>query len=436
LADALARGAVAVLGGPGLDLPAGVPALLAEEPRTALARVAARFFGLQPRTVAAVTGTSGKTSIAVFTRQLWQRLGHQAASIGTLGLQTSDAHGEGSLTTPDLVALQRMAASLARDGIQHLVIEASSHGLDQHRIDGLRFAAAAFSNISRDHYDYHGSPEAYYAAKRRLFAELLPTGAAAVLNADVPETADLASLARERGLVVLDYGTAARALRLLRRVPAADGQEIEIEALGHRHAFKSRLVGAFQAHNLLAALGLVLGTGEVDPAAVLPHLASLAAPPGRMQLVAWHPTGAPAFVDYAHKPEALVKALEALRPHTAGRLVVVFGCGGDRDAGKRPIMGEIAARLADAVVVTDDNPRTEDPALIRSAILAAAAGAREIGDRAEAIRAAFVALGPGDTLLVAGKGHENYQIVGDRTLPFDDAEVLRAVARESGGRVA
>lgn len=436
LADALAKGAVAVLCGPGTALPEGVPALVAEEPRAALARVAARFFGRQPGTVAAVTGTAGKTSVATFTRQLWQRLGHPAASIGTLGLQTADGPGEGSLTTPDAVALQRMAAALARDGIEHLVIEASSHGLDQHRVDGLTFKAAAFTNLSRDHYDYHGSPEAYYAAKRRLFAELLPAGTTAALNADAPEYRDLADLARERELAILDYGTAAKALRLVRRVPTASGQEIEIEALGRRHAFASRLVGAFQAHNLLAALGLVLGAGGEAVEAVLPHLQALTAPPGRMQLTAWHSSGAPAFVDYAHKPEALVKALEALRPHTAGRLVVVFGCGGDRDAGKRPIMGEIAARLADVVVVTDDNPRTEDPALIRRAILAGAPGAREIGDRAEAIASAFAALQPGDTLLVAGKGHENYQIVGDRTFPFDDAEVLREAARASGGRIA
>jgi UDP-N-acetylmuramoyl-L-alanyl-D-glutamate--2,6-diaminopimelate ligase len=436
LADAFARGAAAVLAGPGLELPAGVPALVAEEPRAALARIAARFFGPQPRTVAAVTGTAGKTSVAVFTRQLWRALGRSAASIGTLGLQTSDVHGEGSLTTPDAVTLQRLAAGLARDGIDHLAIEASSHGLDQHRVDGLVLDAAAFTNLSRDHYDYHGSPEAYFAAKRRLFAELLPQGAAAVLNADVPEFPDLAGLARTRGHELLDYGAAARALRLVRRAPTAGGQAIEIEALGRRHAFESRLVGAFQAHNLLATLGLVLGCGEDPVEAVLPHLAGLVPPPGRMQLTAWHAGGAPAFVDYAHKPEALLKALEALRPHTAGRLVVVFGCGGDRDAGKRPIMGEIASRLADSVVVTDDNPRSEDPALIRRAILAAAPRAREVGDREEAIRAAFLDLGPGDTLLVAGKGHENYQIVGDRTLPFDDAEVLRAVARESGGRIA
>jgi UDP-N-acetylmuramoyl-L-alanyl-D-glutamate--2,6-diaminopimelate ligase len=429
LADAVAAGAVAVLGDAEVTAAASVPALVASEPRAALARVAARFFGPQPETVAAVTGTSGKSSTAVFTRQLWAGLGLRAASIGTLGVQTSDAPGEGNLTTPDPITLHETAADLVHRGVDHLVIEASSHGLDQHRVDGLAFAAAAFTNLSRDHFDYHGSPAAYYAAKRRLFAQLLTPGAAAILNADVPEFADLAGLGVDRGLRVLDYGAKASQLRLLCRTPTAEGQELEVELLGRRHSFAVPLVGGFQAHNLLAAAGLVLGTGsEVD--AVLPLLGMLRAPPGRMQLVALHPAGASAFVDYAHKPEALTKALEALRPHTAGRLIVVFGCGGDRDAGKRPLMGEIAARLADKAIVTDDNPRTEDPAAIRRAVLAAAPDAREIGDRAEAIRAAFAALRPGDTLLVAGKGHENYQIVGDRVLPFDDAEVLRAAATE------
>ena len=346
-------------------------------------------------------------------------------------MQTSDAHGDGNLTTPDAITLHRTAAGLAHDGIDHLVIEASSHGLDQRRVDGLTFAAAAFTNLSRDHFDYHGSPSAYYAAKRRLFAQLLAPGTAAILNADVPEFADLAGLAVDRHIRVLDYGTEARGLRLLRQVPTAEGQELEVELLGRRHHFEVPLVGGFQAHNLLAAAGLVLGTGgEVD--AVLPLLATLRAPPGRMQLVAHHPAGASAFVDYAHKPEALTKALEALRPHTTGRLVVVFGCGGDRDPGKRALMGEIAARLADEAIVTDDNPRSEDPAAIRRAILAAAPRAREIGDRAEAIRTAYAVLRTGDTLLVAGKGHENYQIVGDRTLPFDDAQVLRAAAAAGG----
>ncbi|MFZ1428079.1 MAG: UDP-N-acetylmuramoyl-L-alanyl-D-glutamate--2,6-diaminopimelate ligase, partial [Geminicoccaceae bacterium] len=350
LAEALSAGAAAVLGDAGVTDGAAVPVLITEEPRAALARVAARFFGLQPRIVAAVTGTSGKSSVAVFTRQLWAGLGVPAASLGTLGLQTSDAPGQGNLTTPDPITLQRIAAELARADTQHLVVEASSHGLDQHRVDGLELAAAAFTNLSRDHFDYHGGAEAYYAAKRRLFAELLPPGATAVLNADIAEFADLSDLAAGRRLRVLDYGHAARALHLVRRVATTDGQRVELELLGRQHAFATPLVGGFQAHNLLAAAGLVLGTGShLD--AVLPLLATLRAPPGRMQLTARHPSGATAFVDYAHKPEALAKALEALRQHTAGRLVVVFGCGGDRDVGKRPLMGEIARRLADRTIV-------------------------------------------------------------------------------------
>jgi UDP-N-acetylmuramoyl-L-alanyl-D-glutamate--2,6-diaminopimelate ligase len=434
VADAVAKGAVAVLTDAKAAESCPVPALVAAEPRAALALAAARFFARQPRTVCAVTGTSGKTSIAWFTRQLWQRLGLPAASIGTLGVQTSDASGEGSLTTPDPIALHRTCKTLAESGVEHLAIEASSHGLHQHRLDGLTLTAAAFSNLSRDHHDYHGSAEAYYAAKRRLFAKLLPPGAAAVLNADAPELADLAALAAARGHRLLDFGIKARSLRLLERSATAQGQRIAVEVLGRRHAFESPLVGAFQAHNLLAALGLVLGSGGPVEAS-LDQLGALTAPPGRMQLTALSASGARAFVDYAHKPEALAKALEALRPHTAGRLIVVFGCGGDRDAGKRPLMGEIAAKLADRVVVTDDNPRTEDPAAIRRAILAGAAGAEEVGDRAQAIHGSFAGLEAGDVLLVAGKGHESYQIVGARTLPFDDAEVLRAAAREFGGRV-
>lgn len=434
LADARSAGAVAVLGDAGVVAATDLPALVAEEPRAALARVAARFYGRQPATVVAVTGTSGKSSVAVFTRQLWAGLHLPAASLGTLGLQTSDAPGDGSLTTPDPITLHRVASGLAAEGIEHLALEASSHGLDQHRVDGLRLAAAAFTNLSRDHFDYHGSSAAYYAAKRRLFAELLPVGATAVLNADVAEFADLAGLAVDRQLRIIDYGERAQALRLVGRTPTADGMALEVELLGRRHRFSIGLVGGFQASNLLAAAGLVLAGGAaVD--ALLPLLASLRAPPGRMQLVARHPTGAAAFVDYAHKPQALAKALEALRPHTQGRLLVVFGCGGDRDAGKRPLMGEIAARLADDVVVTDDNPRTEDPGAIRAAVLAGAPAARDIGDRGGAIHAAFSGLRTGDTLLVAGKGHENYQIVGDRVLPFDDAQVLREAALAAGGTV-
>ena len=423
VAQARAAGAVAVLGEEGVATATDLPVLIAEEPRAALAEIAARFFGAQPRTIVAVTGTSGKSSVVAFTRQLWAGLGRAAASLGTLGLQVSDAPAEGSLTTPDAISLHRMAAGLAAQGVDHLAIEASSHGLDQRRVDGLRLSAAALTNISRDHFDYHGSASTYYEAKRRLFAELLAPGGAAVLNADLPEFSDLAGLAVDRDLRVFDYGERGRALRLLARKPTAHGMDMEVEIAGRRHAFACSLVGGFQASNLLAAAGLVLA-GEEQADQILPLLAGLRPPVGRMQLVAHHPSGAACFVDYAHKPEALAKALEALRPHTEGRLAVVFGCGGDRDPGKRPLMGEIAARLADRVVVTDDNPRSEDPA---------ARGAVEIGEREEAIRTAFAALGPGDTLLVAGKGHETYQIVGERVLPFDDAEILRDAARAVGG---
>ena len=436
VAGALARGAVAVLGDASLaEAGLSVPVLAAPDPRRALALVAARFYGAQPRHIAAVTGTSGKTSTASFVRQLWIRLGRKAASIGTLGIEAPGRAPTPALTTPDPVELHRTLAELAREGVDRVCLEASSHGLDQRRLDGLRIEAAAFTNLTRDHYDYHGTAEAYLAAKRRLFDTLLPAGATAVLNADVPEFAPLRAVARERGLRLIDFGREAESLRLLAVEPHAHGQRVVLEAFGRRHAVDSRLVGTFQAHNVLAALGLVLACGE-DVDAVRPHLTALAAPPGRMQLAAHHPSGAPAFVDYAHKPEALAKALETLRPHTPGRLVVVFGCGGDRDTGKRPQMGEIAARLADRVVVTDDNPRTEDPAAIRRAILAAAPGAAEIGDRAEAIATAFADLRTGDALLVAGKGHEPYQIVGERVLPFDDAEVLRRCARDAGGRAA
>jgi UDP-N-acetylmuramoyl-L-alanyl-D-glutamate--2,6-diaminopimelate ligase len=435
LAAAIDAGAVAVLGDARVAAATDLPALVADEPRAALAHVAARFYGRQPQTVVAVTGTSGKSSVVVFARQLWAGLGHPAASLGTLGLQTSDAPGDGSLTTPDPITLHRLAAELAADGIEHLAIEASSHGLDQHRVDGLHLVAAAFTNLSRDHFDYHGSAAAYYTAKRRLFAELLPAGAVAVLNADAPEFADLAGLAADRDLHVLDYGERGCALRLVDRVPTGHGMELEVELLGHRLRFALALVGGFQAHNLLAAAGLVLAAGATAET-VLPLLGGVRAPLGRMQLVARHSTGAAAFVDYAHKPEALAKALEALRPHTVGRLVVVFGCGGDRDPGKRPLMGEIAAQLADIVIVTDDNPRGENPAEVRKAVLVAAPSAREIGGREEAIRTAFDWLRAGDTLLVAGKGHETYQIVGDIILPFDDAEVLRDAARAAGGTAA
>jgi UDP-N-acetylmuramoyl-L-alanyl-D-glutamate--2,6-diaminopimelate ligase len=430
IAEALQRGAAAVLGGTGAEAcDQLVPVIVDPNPRRRLAQLAAAFYGVQPAFTAAVTGTNGKTSIASFTRQIWERLGIPAASLGTLGLERAGHPPQSTLTTPDAITLHRLAADLEKGGVQHLVVEASSHGLDQERLAGLTIRAAAFSNISRDHFDYHGSFEAYFRAKQKLFGDCLAPGGTAVLNADIPEYEPLAAIARGRGIEVVDFGTRATRLKLVGREPELTGQRLEIAVDGKRHRFRTGLVGAFQAHNVLAALGLATAGGaSVDGA--IEALAELKGAPGRMQLVARHPSGAPAFVDYAHTPDALAQALEALRPHTTGRLAVVFGCGGDRDKGKRPLMGEVAARLADRIYVTDDNPRSEDPALVREAILAPLAGRPavviEIGDRSRAIHEAFRSLGSGDVLVVAGKGHEVGQIVRDQILPFDDAREIEA----------
>ena len=433
LADALARGAVAVLGPMGIaEGGLAVPVVEADDPRAALARMAAKLAGVQPEHVVAVTGTNGKTSTAVFTRQLWQYLGHPAASLGTLGLHAPGRYVAGSLTTPDPVMLHRVAAELAAEGVQHLAIEASSHGLDQHRLDGLRLAAGAFTNLTRDHFDYHGGEAAYLDAKRRLFTQLLPQGAAAVLNADISQFRILLDDARARGLQVIDYGTEARRFRLLGQTLHELGQDVELELDGEPFHVSLPLVGDFQAWNVLAALGLVAATGG-DLHAAIAVLPELQGAPGRMELVTRHPNGAPVFVDYAHTPDALEKALLALRAHSHGRLVVVFGCGGDRDPGKRPVMGRIARERADRVIVTDDNPRGEDPAWIRAAAMQGAGSAAiEIGDRAEAIAAGVAMLQPGDVLLVAGKGHETGQTIKGVTYPFDDAAVCRTAAE--GGR--
>lgn len=424
--EALARGAGAVLGDAGLiHLGLEVPILVADEPRRALARTAARFYARQPRTIVAVTGTNGKTSTVSFAHQLWRRLGRRAASIGTLGVTTDAGRSGAGLTTPDPVRLHATLAELAADGVEHVAMEASSHALDQRRLDGVDLCAAAFTNLTRDHLDYHGTLDRYLAAKSYLFERLLPPGGTAVLNADVPEHGHLAAIARARGLQVLDFGRSGRALRLLDQRPHGGGQHLELELLGHRAAVHSPLMGGFQAENLLAAIGLLVASGTAVED-LLPHLAGIEGAPGRMQLVAHHPNGAAVFVDYAHTPDALGQALLALRSHTDGRLVVVFGAGGDRDPGKRPLMGAAAAGGADRVIVTDDNPRSEDAALIRAAVLAACPGGEEVGGRRDAIHRAVAGLAPGDVLLIAGKGHETGQTVGDRILPFDDAEVARA----------
>jgi UDP-N-acetylmuramoyl-L-alanyl-D-glutamate--2,6-diaminopimelate ligase len=432
VAEAVKNGAQAILAAPGVAVPAGVALIADPVPRRRLALLAARFYGAQPATVAAVTGTNGKTSVAAFVTQLWGALGLPAASLGTLGVRGDDFAWPLQHTTPDPVTLHRLLADVQRRGIEHLALEASSHGLDQYRLDGVRLAAGAFTNLTRDHMDYHPTVESYFAAKMRLFDALLPPGAGAVLNADSEHYAAAAAIARNRGLRVFSYGRAGRELKIRRQTPQVGGIALEAELFGRGVTLDLRLSGDFQVGNALCALGLVVACGA-DPAVAIAGLAKLGNPPGRLQRVG-ETNGAAVYVDYAHTPDALKTVLLALRPHAKRRLVAVFGCGGDRDRGKRPLMGAIAAELADKVYVTDDNPRGEAPPAIRAEILAACPGAVEIADRAEAIRRAVADLGPGDVLVIAGKGHEQGQIVGATVLPFDDAVVARdalALVRQS-----
>jgi len=423
---AVAAGAIAVVAGHPHS--ASVPVIVTPNPRRALALAAAAFYPRQPQTVAAVTGTSGKTSVAAFTRQLWESLGQDAASLGTIGIVSRHRNVYGSLTTPDPVALHRALDELAGEGVTHLALEASSHGLDQHRLDGVRVTAAAFTNLSRDHMDYHPTVEHYLAAKLRLFTDLAPEGGPAVIAADHEHSAAVIAAARARKLDVMTVGRHGEGIRLVDAAIDGFGQRMTIEHRGQTHRLRLPLVGEFQIENALVAAGLVIATAG-DAARTFAALEKLEGAKGRLELVGAR-NGAPVFVDYAHKPDALMKALEALRPYARGRLVVVFGAGGDRDAGKRPLMGEIAAQHADAVIVTDDNPRSEKPAAIRAEILTAAKGATEIGDRAEAIRSAVASLQPGDVLLIAGKGHETGQIIGDKVLPFSDHEAASAALAE------
>ena len=431
--QALAAGAVAVLAErpPVAPLPDGVAVIVVANVRRALALAAAKFFARQPATIAAVTGTSGKTSVAAFTRQIFAALGHRAASIGTIGVVTPDEEIYGSLTTPDPIELHRTLDRLAGEGVTHLAIEASSHGLDQHRLDGVRVSAGAFTNLSRDHLDYHPSFEAYLEAKLRLFDTLIAPGGAAVIDVDHEHAAAVVDAARARGLRIVTVGTRGDGIRL--RDVAIDGfaQRIVIEHAGRRNDLRLPLVGAFQIENALVAAGLVIATGG-DASRSFAAIEQLKGAKGRLEIVG-EKSGAPIFIDYAHKPDALEKALAALRPYVSKRLVVVFGAGGDRDRGKRALMGEIAAARADRVIVTDDNPRSEDPAAIRRAILAAAPGAVEIADRREAIATAVGGLERGDVLLIAGKGHESGQIIGNQTLPFSDHD---AVATTLGTKAA
>jgi UDP-N-acetylmuramoyl-L-alanyl-D-glutamate--2,6-diaminopimelate ligase len=435
IGSAIEHGVVAVLSVKTPSLPPGIAGVQSDNPRRALAMMAARFYGRQPRYIAAVTGTNGKTSIAHFTRLLWTLRGHKAASLGTLGLVAPDRTRYGTLTTADPVALHRDLGELVKEGVEHVAMEASSHGLDQFRLDGVRVRAAAFTNLTRDHLDYHATMEAYGQAKQRLFADVMEPGGTAVLNADVPEFAGLVEICRQRRHRILSYGRHGADIQIVDQTPLPDGQRLSLSVLGRSYDIVMPLVAEFQAMNAAAATGLVLaGDDNVD--AVIDALTRLTPVPGRIELAATRRNGAGVYVDYAHTPDALETVLKALRPHARGKLVAVFGCGGDRDPGKRPMMGAIGSRLADIAIVTDDNPRTEDAALIRRQVMEAAPGAREIGSRRDAIFTAVAGLEAGDVLVVAGKGHEQGQIIGQTVHPFDDAVVAReavAAADKTGG---
>ena len=423
---AVAAGAIAVVARPSARVKGAVHVADAE-PRRAFARLAARFFAPFPETVVAVTGTNGKTSTVELARQLWRMQGQRAASIGTLGVTTADEQVSTGLTTPDVATFLANMAGLRREGVSHVAFEASSHGLAQYRIEGLPIRAAAFTNLSRDHLDYHETMDAYFAAKLRLFTEVVDADGTAVLWADDARSAEVAAAVGARGLACLTVGEQGETLRLVGRRPTQLGQDLSVEADGRVHEVRLPLIGAYQATNALVAAGLVIATGG-DVAQTLQLLGRVQPVRGRLERAAITRIGAPVYVDYAHTPDALRAAIEALRPHTRGRLILVFGAGGDRDAGKRPEMGAVAARLADHVIVTDDNPRSEAPAAIRAQIVAAAPDAVEIGDRREAIAAALAAATADDVVLIAGKGHEQGQIVGDRVLPFDDVLVARECA--------
>jgi UDP-N-acetylmuramoyl-L-alanyl-D-glutamate--2,6-diaminopimelate ligase len=423
ISQALANGAGAVIGP--LGTKADGPVVLARNPRQVFAHAAARFYGRQPELIVAVTGTNGKTSVAAFVRQIWRAMGFRAASLGTIGVVGPDGEEPLAHTTPDPVELHAILARLSEDHVDHLAIEASSHGLAQFRLDGVRLCAGAFTNLTRDHLDYHASLDEYFAAKMRLFEELLPPGATAVINADSPYAGQAATRCAKRGLNIFSVGRAGAQLKLLAADREGLGQRLEVLGPKQRHTVALPLVGDFQWSNALVAAGLVIATGA-EEAHVMHALETLTGAKGRMELVGRTETGAAVFVDYAHTPDALETAMLALRPYASGKLVAVFGAGGDRDRGKRPLMGKAGAKFADHVIVTDDNPRTEAAAAIRAAVLAGAPGATEIGDRAKAIRAGVEMLRAGDVLLVAGKGHEPGQTVGATVLPFSDHDAVHA----------
>ena len=428
--DAVARGASVVVGEGErpADLDQKIPYARVADVRRALALAAAKVFPRQPQTMVAVTGTNGKTSVASFVRQIWAALGEQAASVGTIGLVTPSGEVAGSLTTPDSVSLHELLDRLAEAGVTHMAMEASSHGLDQKRLDGVRLAAGAFTNLTRDHLDYHKIFDNYRAAKMRLFDTLLPADAAAVTDADEEGAKRVEEIASKRGLRYFSVGRSGKNLQLVNAKIDGFAQRLEIKAEGKKHSVKLPLVGAFQVSNALVAAGLAIVTGS-DTAKALATLETLKGASGRLEYVG-EKNGAPIFVDYAHTPDALENALTALRPYAKNKLAVVFGAGGDRDPGKRPLMGAAAAKHADQIYVTDDNPRSEEPSAIRRAILAEARGATEIGDRTEAVREAVHTLKAGDVLLIAGKGHESGQILRDRTIPYTDHDAVKTALKD------
>ena len=428
--DAVSAGAVAIVARPEVAVE-GAAHIAAAEPRREFARLAAKFFRPFPETVVAVTGTNGKTSNVELTRQLWRMAGHHAASIGTLGVTTADDRVTTGLTTPDIVTFLGNMAGLAREGVSHAAFEASSHGLAQYRTEGLPVRAAAFTNFSRDHLDYHGTMDEYFLAKMRLFSEVVEPDGMAVIWTDDPRSDEVIARASQRGLGVLTVGSRGDTLKLLQRTPTQLGQVLTLEVGGKERKIDLPLIGAYQAANALTAAGLVIATGgEVER--TLADLSRLQPVRGRLERAVISRAGAPVYVDYAHTPDAIEAAIAALRPHAKGRLIIVFGAGGDRDVGKRSEMGAVASRLADLVIVTDDNPRSEDPAAIRRDILVGAPNGREIGGRREAIVAAVGEAGEDDLILLAGKGHEQGQILGAgkdmMILPFDDVTVARECA--------
>ncbi|WP_295498438.1 UDP-N-acetylmuramoyl-L-alanyl-D-glutamate--2,6-diaminopimelate ligase [Sphingorhabdus sp. EL138] len=424
--DAIAAGAVAVVARPEAVV-RGAVHIAEANPRQAFARIAAKFFRPFPDHVAAVTGTNGKTSTAELTRQLWRMAGHNAASIGTLGITTASDQAKTGLTTPDIVTFLANMSGLAHEGVSHAIFEASSHGLSQYRSEGVPVSVAAFTNLSRDHLDYHGTMEAYFEAKMRLFDEVVDESGCVVIWADDVWSDQVIARARKREIRLITVGEKGKGIQLLSRQPTQLGQTLELRIQGDVHKVKLPLIGAYQAANALVAAGVVMASGgEIE--SLLSHLARLQPVRGRLERAVITKSGAPVYVDYAHTPDGLRAAIAALRPHTKGKLITVFGAGGDRDTGKRPEMGAVAVADSDIVIVTDDNPRSEDPSLIRADVMAGAKGAHEIGDRRYAIAFAIEHAEPDDIVLIAGKGHEQGQIIMGRVLPFDDVEVARECA--------